>query len=224
MRERERGDRDLLADRVGGDGRARGRAGEDLHEQRLLDAGAAGRERHERGDRVDAEHEQHVAHRAADVERLEQEPERGEAKAPSRRTGPRTPRAGSGGGRTGSSGPGARGPRTPARAPRAARSRPARRPPSTVSTNSVKLRVRGEERRGRTRAATRSPAASGTTPCVNANARIGIAMHEVEDRLDGRCRRHRRIGRVRDRRLDRKSWITSPPRAGTTLLNPYAAM
>ena len=85
--ERQRRDRDLLADRVGGDRRAGRRAGEHLHQQRLLHARAARRERHERGDRVDAEHEQHVADRAADVERLEQEPERREAEQPSRRTG-----------------------------------------------------------------------------------------------------------------------------------------
>ena len=81
MHESQRGDRDLLADRVRGDGRA---GAEDLHQQRLLHARAAGRERHQRGDRVDAEHEQHVADRPADVERLEQAPERGEAAQPAR--------------------------------------------------------------------------------------------------------------------------------------------
>ena len=59
-----------------------GGAGEHLDQQRLLHAGALGRERHRRRDRVHAEHQQHVLHRAADVERLEQEPERGEAEQP----------------------------------------------------------------------------------------------------------------------------------------------
>ena len=59
-REAERGDRDLLADRVGGDRRAGRHAGEDLDQERLLHARAAGRERDDRGDRVDAEDEQHV--------------------------------------------------------------------------------------------------------------------------------------------------------------------
>ncbi len=80
--ERHDGDRDLLADGVGGDGRAGRGPGEDLDEQRLLHAGAAGGERHERRDGVDAEHEQDVAHRSADPERVEQEPERRAAQQP----------------------------------------------------------------------------------------------------------------------------------------------
>src|SRR3954449_9851169 len=45
--EAEDGDGDLLADGVGRDGRARGRAAEHLDQERLLDAGAAGGERHD---------------------------------------------------------------------------------------------------------------------------------------------------------------------------------
>ncbi len=57
---RERGDRDLLADRVRGhDGRRRARR-EDLDQQRLLHTGAAGRERDGARDLVDGEDEQHV--------------------------------------------------------------------------------------------------------------------------------------------------------------------
>ncbi len=51
-----------------------GLCGEDRQQQRLLDAGAAGREREHRGDHLHAEHEQRVADRAADVERVEQRP------------------------------------------------------------------------------------------------------------------------------------------------------
>src|SRR4051812_22893612 len=70
QREAERRDRDLLADGVGGDRRAGRGAGEDLDEERLLDARAAGREGHDGGDGVDTQDEQDVAHRPADVERL----------------------------------------------------------------------------------------------------------------------------------------------------------
>ena len=173
--ERQRRDRDLLADRVGRDGRAGRRAGEHLRQQRLLHARAAGGERHERGDGVDAEHEQHVAHRAADVERLQQHPEREEAEAPSRRTGRATPRGSSGGGRRGSSGPGARAPRTPARAPTAARRRPARAIASTVSRNSVKRGCEAKNARSKAGSLEKS-GGLGNTPWVNAKASTGTAI------------------------------------------------
>src|SRR4051812_29789414 len=81
--EREGRDGDLLAHGVGRDER-RPLGPEDLDEQRLLHAGAAGGEGHGGGHRVDAEHQQHVAHRAADVERVEDPPERGKAEHPPR--------------------------------------------------------------------------------------------------------------------------------------------
>ena len=66
-------DRDLLTDRVGGDGRGRDAARKDLDKECLLNACAAGSERDSRRHGVDAEYEQHVLDRATDVERLEQE-------------------------------------------------------------------------------------------------------------------------------------------------------
>ena len=81
----EHGDRDLLADRVGGHDR-RGRVPANTFTSSACCTPAPpGREGNRAGDLVDAEHEQHVLHRAADAERVEQEPEGREAAHPRRR-------------------------------------------------------------------------------------------------------------------------------------------
>ena len=174
----------------------------------------------QRGDRVDAEHEQHVAapSRRRRTRRAGTRTRR--SGTASRRTARARPRGSSGGGRTGSSRPGARAPRTPARARTAARSRPAPAIPSTVSRNSVKRGCEakkreveraelGEVRRLREHAlGEREDRAPGSA--------IG-----VEDRLDEE-RRRRPPGSVEFGIdvLTRNSLMTSPPRAGTTLLKP----
>ena len=75
-------DGELLAHGVGEDGRPGRAGGEGRHQERLLGAGAAWRERQGAGDRLDTHHQQHVLGRASDVEGVEEEPEREEAAEP----------------------------------------------------------------------------------------------------------------------------------------------
>ena len=79
--ERDQADRDLRADGVGQHTGRRSPASEHLHQQRLLGAGAAGREGQQRG-RPHHQHQQRVLDRRVDVEGLEQEVGRAQPAAP----------------------------------------------------------------------------------------------------------------------------------------------
>ena len=162
-------------------------------------------------------------HRAADVERVEQEPERREAEAASRRTARARPRGSSGGGRAGSSGPGARAPRTPSRA-RESSAKP------TSASDGQHREQEQREARVRRRRSDRSNALSfeksgglGNTPWVNAKVRMKTPIDASKTELDEERRADRRSSSSSgSTSCVRKSLMTSPPRAGTTLLKPYA--
>jgi hypothetical protein len=64
----------------------------------------------------------------------------------------------------------------------------------------------------------------GNTPCVKAKARMKIAMKRSNTASTKNAAATAGYVEFGTEDLTRKSLMTSPPRAGTTLLKPYAAM